>query len=92
MSDKKHAKALKRKDKKKKAIAAQDKADKAMAETVAAFNSLPEECTVCATPFDNKSREAHLTWKVAVRGTGVRLFCVECQDKAREALGVQNEN
>jgi hypothetical protein len=91
MSDKKHKKTLKRRDKKKKDKANMDQAEKKVAKAVAAFSNLPTKCTTCEASFDSKSREDHMTWKVAVRGANVRLFCVECQEKAREAAGVSNE-
>jgi len=100
MSDKKHLKALKRKDKKKQGQAKKEQINKTNKEAerkIASFSKMPSNCTTCQAPFDNESRQAHMEWKVAVRGDKVRLFCPECQKKALEAAatieeGVQDEN
>ena len=90
--DKKHKKKIKREAKKKKekakAQAHQDKIKK----QINMFDRLPKECSTCAEEFP-KDRDAHMTWRVVVRNEEqqVRLFCPECQNKAKVALEESNE-
>lgn len=89
--DKKHKKKLKRaaKKKKEKAVAqeVQEKLDKQMN----MFERLPARCSACEKHFP-KTREAHMTWQVVVRSNQtVRLFCPECQEKAKNVVENNNE-
>ena len=56
------------------------------------FDRLPESCSACEKEFP-KTREAHMTWRVVVRNEKqqVRLFCPECQEKAKKVLENNNE-
>ncbi len=90
--DKKQKKKLKRAAKKKKDKAvAQDTANK-MKKQLNMFDRMPESCSACKKKFP-KTREAHMSWQVVVRNEQqqVRLFCPECQNKARQVMENNNE-
>ena len=59
-----------------------------MAEKVALFGKLGEECLVCNRPFDKKDREMVMSWNVIVREREdvVNLYCPECWSGAIELL------
>ena len=61
-------------------------AQEKMAQQVAQFEKLPEQCSTCAAAFDKKEREMIDSWKVVVRQEVVRLFCPSCVNKTKEAL------
>ncbi len=50
------------------------------------FNMIPDECNVCKTPFDRKSKEMAQTWFVNVfeEDKTVDLFCPDCWSKINE--------
>lgn len=50
------------------------------------FNMIPDECNVCKTPFDRKSKEMAQTWFVNVfeEENTVDLFCPACWSKINE--------
>jgi len=52
------------------------------------FDKLQDECAACQEPFDKKSKEHAMTWKVVVREDEeiVRLYCPECWDKANKII------
>tara|TARA_B100000073_G_C23547877_1_gene498895 strand:+ start:183 stop:590 length:408 start_codon:yes stop_codon:yes gene_type:complete len=93
--DKKHKKKLKRaaKKKKEKAFAQEtERVQNKMKKQMGMFDRLPEECSTCEKSFP-KTKEAHSTWRVVVRHEKkqVRLFCPECQQKAKELVENNNE-
>ena len=53
---------------------------------ISQFNKLPEQCSVCAEPFDQKDRAMLASWNVVVRQEVVRLFCPRCMNKAKEVI------
>ena len=56
-----------------------------VAEKVALFGKLEDECLVCEEPFDKKNKEEVRTWNVVVRDEDtVRLYCPECWVMARK--------
>ena len=59
-----------------------------MAEKVALFGKLGEECLVCDKPFDKKDKEMVMSWSVVVREAEekVNLYCPECWAGAVELL------
>ena len=59
-----------------------------MAEKVALFGKLGEECLVCEEPFDKKDKEMVMSWSVVVREKEdkVNLYCPECWNGALETL------
>ena len=59
-----------------------------MAEKVALFGKLEDECLVCAKPFDKKDKEMVMSWSVVVREKEekVNLYCPECWNGAIEML------
>jgi hypothetical protein len=90
--NKKHKKKIKRADKKKKEKAMAQRAQTKLKNQLNMFDRLPDTCSACATPFP-KTREAHLSWQVVVRNEEqlVRLFCPECQEKAKKLVENNNE-
>tara|TARA_R100000908_G_C3729160_1_gene129120 strand:- start:205 stop:510 length:306 start_codon:yes stop_codon:yes gene_type:complete len=58
--------------------------EKDLANKVALFGKMPDECLTCLEPFDKKNKEMVTTWNVVVHGPEevVRLYCPECWDKA----------
>ncbi len=41
---------------------------------------LPDQCTNCEEPFDKKSREMAMTWKVVAKDDRKHLICPTCWD------------
>jgi len=56
-----------------------------MQRTVGAMLSLPDECGVCKTFFDKKSKEMADTWHVMVyeQKNKIYLTCPSCWDKVK---------
>ena len=83
--DKKHRKKLKRKAKAKGLKQKSEEAQKKLQKRINLFEKLPEQCSACNQTFP-KTKESHMTWKVVVRAKNemVRLFCPDCQNKAKE--------
>ena len=90
--DKKHKKKVKRSAKKKKDKAAARAAQEKIQKQMNMFDRMPSKCSACSKPFP-RDREAHMTWQVVVRNQEqqVRLFCPECQEKARKIVENNNE-
>lgn len=90
--DKKHAKKIKRaKKKKKEKKLAQEQQDR-ISNQMNMFDRMPDKCSACNKDFP-KTREAHMSWRVTVRNKEqmVRLFCPDCQEKAKELVESNNE-
>ena len=62
--------------------------EKQMKRQLMMFGKLEDECAACQKPFDKKSKEHAMTWKVIVREDeeAVRLYCPECWDKANKII------
>ena len=90
--DKKHAKKIKRNKKKKKEKKQAQEQDQRMRKQMNMFDRMPDSCSACNREFP-KTREAHMSWRVVVRNEKqqVRLFCPECQEKAKKVLENNNE-
>ena len=90
--DKKHKKKLKRAAKKKKDKSTVQESQAKLKKQINMFDRLPEKCSACTKKFP-KTHEAHMTWQVVVRNEKqqVRLFCPECQQKAKELVENNNE-
>ena len=75
---------IKRKMKRNKA----ERAKKEMKQQLMMFEQLGDECAACLKPFDKKSKEHAMTWKVVVREKEelVRLYCPDCWDKANKII------
>ena len=75
---------IKRKMKRNKA----KRAKKEMKQQLMMFEQLGDECAACLKPFDKKSKEHAMTWKVVVREKEelVRLYCPDCWDKANKII------
>jgi hypothetical protein len=56
------------------------------------FDLLPEECMVCAEPFDRRNKDQVKTWNVVVREKEsiVRVYCPSCWAKAKEIIDQLN--
>ena len=59
-----------------------------VAEKVALFGKLEDECLVCAEPFDKTNKEQVRSWFVVVRKeeNKVNLYCPDCWNKAHETI------
>ncbi len=57
-----------------------------IANTVAQFGNLPQQCNACSKEFDKKDKEMVQSWSVVVKQEVVRLFCPECIRKTQEIL------
>ena len=59
-----------------------------MAEKVALFGKLEDECLVCAEPFDKTNKEMVMSWSVVVREKEgkVNLYCPACWEKAQSVI------
>jgi len=55
-------------------------AQEKMGQKFSLIGKMPNECTVCGTAFDKKSRQMAMTWRVIVREAQeeVDLFCPNC--------------
>ncbi len=68
--------------------------EKVMKKQLMMFDKIGIECAMCKKPFDKKSKEDAMTWKVVVREKEekVRLYCPECWDKANDLIKeIQND-
>jgi hypothetical protein len=90
--DKKHAKQIKRDKKKKKEKSQVQEDQQRLKKQMNMFDKMPESCSACKKDFP-KTREAHMAWQVIVRNEEqlVRLFCPDCQEKAKELVEKNNE-
>ena len=59
-----------------------------VAEKVALFGKLEDECLVCAKPFDKKNKEMVMSWNVVVREKEgkVNLYCPTCWERAQSVI------
>ncbi len=55
-------------------------AEEKMAHRVSLIGKMPNECHICGTAFDKKSRDMAMSWRVIVREAQeqVDLFCPNC--------------
>lgn len=61
-------------------------AQEKMANQIAQFGKMPEQCNACQKDFDRKDKDMAESWSVVVKQEVVRLFCPQCISLAREAL------
>ena len=80
--------SLKRKMARTKAKKESKKFEKVMKQQLMMFDKLGTECAACTEPYDKKSKEHAMTWKVVVREKEeiVRLYCPDCWGKANKIL------
>ena len=59
-----------------------------VAEKVALFGKLEDECLVCAEPFDKTNKEMVMSWNVVVREKEekVNLYCPTCWERAQTVI------
>lgn len=71
-----------------------EKANKALAQKISSFEHRPDACTTCKAPFDAKSKEHALTWRVIVHKNPPRviLTCPTCDQKIKETLDAYAKN
>jgi Zn finger protein HypA/HybF involved in hydrogenase expression len=67
-------------------------AEQKMAEQVAKFGKLPQQCSACTKAFDKKDRSMIESWSVVVKQEIVRLFCPECINKTKEVIDGSHAN
>ena len=67
-------------------------AQEKMANQVAQFGKMPEQCQICQKEFDKKNKEMVESWSVVVKQDVVRLFCPDCMNAAKEVIGASNQN
>tara|TARA_B100001094_G_C18040179_1_gene724596 strand:- start:690 stop:935 length:246 start_codon:yes stop_codon:yes gene_type:complete len=65
-------------------------AQEKMAEQVAQFGKMPEQCDICQKQFDKKDKQMIESWSVVVKQEVVRLFCPDCMNTAKEVLNGGN--
>jgi len=63
-------------------------AEKDLKQKMGMFDKLQDECLVCETPFDKKSKEHAQTWFVTIREkqNTVNLYCPECWATAQRVI------
>ena len=86
--------SLKRKISRSKAKREKKEFEKIMKKQLMMFDKLESECAACKAPYDKKSKEDAMTWRVVVREKEevVRLYCPECWDKANDLIKeIQND-
>ena len=59
-----------------------------VAEKVALFGKLEDECLACNKPFDKKDKEMVMSWNVVVREKEgkVNLYCPTCWERAQSVI------
>tara|TARA_R110002072_G_scaffold302437_1_gene485383 strand:- start:931 stop:1194 length:264 start_codon:yes stop_codon:yes gene_type:complete len=59
-----------------------------LAQKISTFGHRPDNCSACDEPFDKKSKDHAMTWRVVVREnpTRISLFCPQCIEKTQEVL------
>ncbi len=70
---------LGRKIKRKKMLKEEKEAEKQLEKKLQGI-FLPDECSNCKEPFDKKSREMAMTWKVIANPKRKHLICPTCWD------------
>ena len=80
--------SLKRKVARNKAKKEKKEIEKLMKQQLFMFDKLGTECSACSEPYDKKSKEHAMTWKVVVREREevVRLYCPKCWGKANKII------
>ena len=72
----------------KKQLDAKKEAQQELSRQVGMFGMCTDECSVCSKPFDKRSKEMAMTWRVIVseQKNRVTLICPECQEKIDEGI------
>jgi len=65
-----------------------NKGNEKLVKKMETFGHRPGACSTCDAPFDKKSKQHALTWRVVVREnpTHVSLFCPQCIEITQGAL------
>jgi uncharacterized protein with PIN domain len=60
--------------------------EKQVAESTSLMLNKPDKCHICKAKFDEKSREDHMTWAVAVNEAEHKVFiyCPKCKEGAKK--------
>jgi len=71
-----------------------NKGNEQLAEKVEQFGHRPNNCSACSAPFDAKSKEHAMTWRVVVYEEPIRvsLFCPECIDKTKQIFNKKGDS
>ena len=67
-------------------------AQEKMANQIAQFGKMPEQCQICQKEFDKKNKEMIESWSVVVKQEVVRLFCPDCMNTAKEVINGRNQD
>ena len=70
---------LGKKIKRKKALKQEKLAEKELQKKIQGI-FLPDECSNCKEPFDKKSKEMAMTWRVVANSERKHLICPKCWD------------
>ena len=64
------------------------KANKEIDKIVGLFDLLPDQCSACLAPYDNKDKQMVKTWNVVVKEEEkiVRLYCPDCWNTAQKII------
>tara|TARA_R110002124_G_scaffold111965_2_gene265932 strand:+ start:576 stop:863 length:288 start_codon:yes stop_codon:yes gene_type:complete len=67
---------------------AKSEGNEELANKVALFDKLPDECLTCQKEFDKKDKEMVMSWTVIVKEEEgeVRLYCPDCWKMAQEMV------
>ena len=82
-----------RRQMKKNNCSSSDKNNEQLAEKVEQFGHRPNNCSACYEPFDAKSKEHAMTWRVVVYEDPIRvsLFCPKCIERTKEFIDEHTE-
>lgn len=63
-----------------------NKKNKEIAESTSLMLNKPDHCHFCKAHFDEKSKEDHMSWAVAVneKEGKVFMYCPACKEKAKK--------
>ncbi len=72
----------------KKQLDAKKQAEDKLIRQVGMFGLMPDNCSLCNTAFDKRSRDMAMTWRVVVseEQKRVTLICPDCQQKVDEGM------
>ena len=77
---------MNRKERRRMEKSAGEESTEKLAEKIFQFNKLPESCSACDKGFDKRNKDMVQSWSVVIKQEVVRLFCPECQEKAKKVL------
>lgn len=65
-----------------------DKSNEEIDKVVGMFDLLPDQCSACLAPYNNKDKQMVTTWNVVVKEEKkvVRLYCPDCWSTAQRII------